>query len=63
VVLRPGHTASQADLMAHCKDLLADFKKPRSIDFVSELPKNANGKLSRKEVRERYWVGQERRVA
>lgn len=63
VVLRPGHTASQADLMAHCRDLLADFKKPRSIDFVSELPKNANGKLSRKDVKERYWAGQERRVA
>jgi acyl-coenzyme A synthetase/AMP-(fatty) acid ligase len=42
---------------------LADFKKPRSVDFVSELPKNSNGKLSRKDVKERYWAGQERRVA
>ena len=63
VVLRDGHAASEADLMAHCRGLLADFKKPRSVDFVSELPKNANGKLSRKEVRESYWRGQARRVA
>ncbi|MFM0395148.1 AMP-binding protein [Paraburkholderia phytofirmans] len=37
-------------------------KKPRSIEFVSELPKDGNGKMSRKYVRERYWRGHERRV-
>jgi len=63
VVLREGHRASEEDLVEHCRALLADFKKPRSVDFVVELPKNANGKLSRKEVREGYWRGQERRVA
>ena len=49
--------------MAHCRHLLADFKKSRFTEFASELSKNANGKLSRKKVRERYWAGQERRVA
>ena len=63
VVLRDGHLATAADLIEHCRPFLADFKKPRTIDFVRELPKNANGKLSRKEVKERYWSGEERRVA
>ncbi len=62
VVLRPGQQASSADLVGHCRSLLADFKKPRSVDFVQELPKNANGKLSRKAVREPYWAGRDRRV-
>lgn len=63
VVLRDGHTASENDMIEHCRRYLADFKKPRSVEFVSELPKNANGKLSRKDVKERYWSGQTRRVA
>ena len=63
VVLREGQAATEAELIEHCRTLLADFKKPRSVDFVGELPKNANGKLSRKDVKERYWAGQTRRVA
>lgn len=63
VVLREGHEVAAGELVDHCREFLADFKKPRSIDFVEELPKNANGKLSRKEVRERYWAGQSRRVS
>jgi len=63
IVLRSGHAVTDAELIEHCRVHLADFKKPRSVDFVSELPKNANGKLSRKDVKERYWAGQARRVA
>jgi acyl-CoA synthetase (AMP-forming)/AMP-acid ligase II len=62
VVLRQGQQASEEDIIAFCKDRLADFKKPRSVDFVTELPKNSNGKLSRKDVRERYWQGRDRKV-
>ncbi|MES2186859.1 MAG: long-chain fatty acid--CoA ligase [Pseudomonadota bacterium] len=63
VVLREGHAAQADELIAHCREFLADFKKPRSVDFVAELPKNANGKLSRKDVKARYWSGQVRGVA
>lgn len=63
VVLRDGANVSSDALIEHCRGLLADFKKPRSIEFVAELPKNGNGKLSRKDVKERYWRGQDRRVA
>jgi len=62
VVLRQGAGASNQALIDFCKDRLADFKKPRSVDFVTELPKNSNGKLSRKDVRERYWQGRNRKV-
>ncbi|MCG5262471.1 AMP-dependent synthetase [Cupriavidus gilardii] len=62
VTLWPGRELSAADLIAHCRARIADYKTPRSIDFVGELPKNASGKLARKVVRERYWQGQERRV-
>jgi acyl-CoA synthetase (AMP-forming)/AMP-acid ligase II len=62
VVLRPGLAATEADLVGWCREQLADFKRPRSVDFVEALPKNANGKLSRKDVREPYWRGRDRRV-
>lgn len=62
VVLRQGAQASERDIIDFCKGQLADFKKPRSVDFVADLPKNSNGKLSRKDVRARYWQGRDRKV-
>ncbi len=62
VVLKPGQEATDVDLMEFCRGRLADFKRPRSVDFVPALPKNGNGKMSRKDVREPYWRGRERRV-
>ena len=62
VVLREGQAADAQALMDFCEGRLAGFKRPRSIDFVTALPRNSNGKLSRKDVREPYWQGQQRRV-
>lgn len=62
VVLRPGAQATDVELIGFCQTQLADFKKPRSVDFVDHLPKNNNGKMSRKDVRERYWQGHSRKV-
>jgi acyl-CoA synthetase (AMP-forming)/AMP-acid ligase II len=62
VVLRDGARATESDIVEHCRALLADFKKPRSVDFVGDLPRNPNGKLSRKLVREPFWAGHDRRV-
>jgi acyl-CoA synthetase (AMP-forming)/AMP-acid ligase II len=62
VVLRPGMQATEAEIVRHCREVLADFKKPRSVEFVAELPRNPNGKISRKAVREPYWAGRDRRV-
>ena len=62
VVLRTGQAANEAELIEHCGRHLANFKKPRSVDFVEALPRNPNGKLSRKELKARYWEGQARMV-
>jgi len=62
VVLRPGASTSETELIAFCKDRLASFKKPRSVEFVPDLPKSANNKVLRRELRERYWQGRARKV-
>jgi acyl-CoA synthetase (AMP-forming)/AMP-acid ligase II len=62
LVLKPGDTTTPADLIEHCRKHLADFKKPRSIELVAELPKNANGKLARKQLRDAHWAHEERKV-
>ena len=57
VELKPGVAASDAlaaELMAWCRDRLAHFKCPRSIDFVDTLPRHDNGKLYRRKLRELY---------
>ncbi|TFY98595.1 benzoate-CoA ligase family protein [Ramlibacter rhizophilus] len=51
VVLKPGHSASAADLQAHVKNQLAPYKYPRWIEFVPELPKTATGKIQRFRLR------------
>jgi acyl-CoA synthetase (AMP-forming)/AMP-acid ligase II len=62
VVLRPGNTAAEEELIDFCRNHLASYKKPRSIDFVAELPKNAYGKVLKRELRAKYWEGYTRRV-
>jgi len=62
VVLKQGVTASAEDIMAYCNERLAGYKKPRSVDFTDALPKNGNGKVVRREVRDKYWNDSERKV-
>ena len=51
VVLRPGATAGQAELEAHCAERLADFKRPRRYVFLDALPRNTMGKVLKRELR------------
>lgn len=62
VVLRQGASTTEPELIAFCKGRLASFKKPRSVEFVQDLPKSANNKVLRRELRERYWQGRARKV-
>ena len=62
VVLKKGMSATEEELIEHCKRHLASYKKPRSVDFAEELPKTPVGKILRRKVKERYWTGQERLV-
>lgn len=52
VRLRPGRTATADDLIAHCRERLANFKVPREVVFVDDLPKTASGKVRRVELRD-----------
>ena len=54
--------ALAASLQAYCRELLAGYKVPRSIDFLDELPTTGTGKVQKAKLREPYWVGQERRI-
>jgi acyl-CoA synthetase (AMP-forming)/AMP-acid ligase II len=62
VALRPGVAASSTDLITFCSERLADYKKPRSIDFVAELPRNPAGKLLKTQIRAPYWKDAGRRI-
>jgi len=53
VVLRPGGVVSAEELIEHCRQRLASFKKPETVHFAGALPRNALGKLLRRELRER----------
>ena len=62
VQLRIGTTATEDELIAFCASRLAGYKKPRSVDFVAELPRDAAGKLLKRKLRDRYWTGIGRRI-
>jgi len=57
VVLKKGMTATEQEIIDFCKKHLASYKKPRSVDFVDELPKTASGKILKRVLREKYWKG------
>ena len=56
VALKPGSagTVTEADLIEFCRARLAGYKKPRSVDFVDELPKNAAGKIDKASLKRYY---------
>ncbi len=62
VVLRNGQSATADEIIECCRQHLASYMKPTSVDFVSELPKAPTGKVLKRMLREKYWQGQERRV-
>ena len=51
VVLSPGGTATAAEIIQVCRDNLAGYKKPKRVEFVEALPKNASGKVLKRELR------------
>jgi fatty-acyl-CoA synthase len=62
VVLKPGATATAAELRNHCRAHLARFKVPREFHFRESLPKGGTGKILKAELREPFWTGYESRV-
>jgi acyl-CoA synthetase (AMP-forming)/AMP-acid ligase II len=62
VVREPDVAVSEQDIIDYTKSLIAGYKRPRSIDFADELPLGPTGKVLRRELREPYWTGRERRI-
>jgi len=62
VVLKSGMKLTEEEIIEFCKQNLASYKKPKSVDFVDSLPKSPSGKILKTELREKYWEEKDRRV-
>ncbi|MBM4312798.1 MAG: hypothetical protein FJ122_02635, partial [Deltaproteobacteria bacterium] len=62
VVLKPACKATEEELIAFCKERIARYKSPKSIDFIQALPKTGSGKIEKKKLRDRYWPDAEKKV-
>ena len=62
VVLAPGASATEQDIIDHCRSKLAHYKCPKSVEFRDVLARTATGKLQKFKLREPYWQGRDRLV-
>lgn len=62
VVLKSGQNATEEGIIRFCKERLAHYKAPKSIDFIGALPRTGSGKIHKKGLRDKYWEGHKRRV-
>ena len=62
VVMKPGESATEADIINTARKHLASYQKPKSVDFVDSLPKAPTGKILKRELRDPYWNREERKV-
>ena len=62
VVRAEGSTVDEASIIAFCRERLAHYQCPTSVDFVDELPRNATGKILKRNLREPYWRDHDRNI-
>jgi len=62
VVLKPGKKATEQEIIQFCKEKMAHYKAPKSIDFIKALPRTGSGKIHKKGLRDKYWEGYEKKV-
>jgi fatty-acyl-CoA synthase len=62
VVVREGMATTEVELIGHCRDRMAHFKAPTSVEFREALDRTATGKLQKYKLRQAYWAGRERAV-
>lgn len=62
VVLKPGQSLTEKEFLRFCRQNLARFKRPSSVEFRDQLPVNPTGKVLKKLLREEFWKGYEKRV-
>ena len=62
VVLNEGAAATERELIEYCKERLASYKKPKSVEFWPALPKSSLGKILKAKIREEFWRGLDRQI-
>jgi acyl-CoA synthetase (AMP-forming)/AMP-acid ligase II len=62
IVRKPGSAMTGEQLVEWSRSRLAGFKLPRSVDFIETIPRNPSGKILKRELREPYWQGRDRKV-
>jgi acyl-CoA synthetase (AMP-forming)/AMP-acid ligase II len=62
VVLKPGQRVTEQEIIQFCKEKMAHYKAPKSIDFIDALPRTGSGKIHKKNLRDKYWEGYEKKV-
>lgn len=63
IVTRADDSLSEQAVIEHCRQLLAGYKCPTSVDWMDNIPRNPSGKILKVELRKPYWAGQERQVS
>ncbi|PNE39888.1 AMP-binding protein [Streptomyces noursei] len=62
VVLAEGACLTEEEIISHCKQRMASYKAPTSVEFRDALPRTSNGKVQKGRLREPYWAGHDRRI-
>lgn len=62
IVLKEGEVVTEKEIMEFCKGKIARYKAPKTVEFVESLPKTPSGKILKRELREKYWTGKDRKV-
>ncbi len=62
IELKPGASVAEDEIIALCKEKLGSVKSPKTVDFIEALPRSPVGKVLKRDLRQRYWQGQDRQV-
>jgi acyl-CoA synthetase (AMP-forming)/AMP-acid ligase II len=62
VALKPDASATEDEIIGYCREHLAHFKCPKSVDVLDALPRNPTGNILKKDLRKPYWEGRDRAV-
>jgi len=62
VTLNPGQVVDEAQLIAYLQGHIARYKVPKTIEFLTALPRTSTGKIQKFELREKEWIGHSSRI-
>ncbi len=62
IELKQGHTVTENEMLVFCREKLGGMKTPKTIEFWQQLPRSPVGKVLKRDIREKFWASQARRV-